>query len=181
MTDTSMIVTLYQGDRYLPYLLQIAEENFRNMKLRLGLDCELILVNDDPRKILPIKGGEKSWGEIIVRNLEENRGIHGARQSGVKLAKGRYLVFLDQDDKISGSYLASQREKIGDNDAVVCNGYLTKYCMDVKWCIYASPEAQEQVSDLDKYLSQGNQHLSPPRATSGKRGRQFLRYGWAVP
>ncbi|MCI9446037.1 MAG: glycosyltransferase [Lachnospiraceae bacterium] len=161
MTDTSMIVTLYQGDRYLPYLLQIAEENFRNMKLRLGLDCELILVNDDPRKILPIKGGEKSWGEIIVRNLEENRGIHGARQSGVKLAKGRYLVFLDQDDKISGSYLASQREKIGDNDAVVCNGYLTKYCMDVKWCIYASPEAQEQVSDLDKYLSQGNQIISP--------------------
>ncbi len=70
MTDTSMIVTLYQGDRYLPYLLQIAEENFRNMKLRLGLDCELILVNDDPRKILPIKGGEKSWGEITQLGRE---------------------------------------------------------------------------------------------------------------
>lgn len=161
MTDTSLIVTLYQGDRYLPYLLQIAEENFRNMRLRLGLDCELILVNDEPGEKLPIEGEKKSWGEIVVCNHEENRGIHGARQSGAKLARGRYLVFLDQDDKISGSYLASQRERIGDCDAVVCNGYLTKYCMDVKWYIYASPEAQEYVSDLEKYLSQGNQIISP--------------------
>ncbi len=74
MTDTSMIVTLYQGDRYLPYLLQIAEENFRNMKLRLGLDCELILVNDDPRKILPIKGGGEGLGGNYCTQLGREPG-----------------------------------------------------------------------------------------------------------
>lgn len=161
MIDTSLIITLYQGNQYLPYLLQIAEENFKRMKMQMGLDCELILVNDEPGIELPVQEGKNSWGEIIVCSSKVNCGIHGARKLGVKKARGQYLIFLDQDDKISVNYLVSQRKEIGDWDAVVCNGYLTRYCMAVKWNIYAFPEAHSRVADLEKYLSQGNQIISP--------------------
>lgn len=161
MIDTSLIITLYQGNQYLPYLLQIAEENFKNMRMQMGLDCELILINDEPGNKLPVEEGKKNWGEIVVCNLKENQGIHGARQSGAKLARGRYLVFLDQDDKITGNYLISQRKKIGNCDAVVCNGYRTEYGMDVKWYIYPSTREQENVAIIENYLSEGNLIVSP--------------------
>ncbi len=168
MIDTSLIVTLYQGNRYLPYLLQIAEVNFINMKKQMGVDCELIFVNDEPGNKLPVKGGVRTWGEVIVCNLEENQGIHGARQSGAKLARGSYLIFLDQDDKISEDYFVSQRRKIGNCEAVVCNGYLTKRDKDVKSHIYKSLEELEKVTDLENYLSQENQIVSPGQVLLNK-------------
>lgn len=161
MIDTSLIITLYQGNQYLPYLLQIAEENFRNMRRQMGRDCELILINDEPGNKLSVEEGENSWGEIVVCNLKENRGIHGSRQLGAKLARGRYLIFLDQDDKITGNYLISQRKKMGNCDAVVCNGYMTEYGKEAKWYIYASVGEQGKVAILENYLTEGNLIISP--------------------
>lgn len=161
MIDTSLIVTLYQGNQYLPYLLQIAEANFINMKKQMGLDCEIIFVNDEPGKKLPVQGSVRTWGEIVVCNAEKNQGIHGARQRGVKLARGRYLIILDQDDKIEEDYIVSQRSKIGNCAAVVCNGYFTESGKSVKWHIYNSLEEQKNAEDLEKYLSEKNQIISP--------------------
>lgn len=129
--------------------------------MQMGLRAELVLVNDEPGNKLPVREGKNNWGEIVVCNQEENQGIHGARQSGVRLARGRYVVFLDQDDKIYGNYLVSQRKKIEDNDAVICNGYRTEYGMDVKWRIYAFPEEHHKAVVLENYLCEGNQIISP--------------------
>lgn len=161
MIDTSLIVTLYQGDQYLPYLLQIAEANFINIKKQMGLDCELIFVNDEPGKRLPVQGSVRTWGEVVVCNSEKNQGIHGARQLGLKLARGNYLVMLDQDDKITEDYFVSQRSKIGNCAAIVCNGYFTEHGKSVKQHIYNSLEEQKKAADLEKYLSEKNQIISP--------------------
>ncbi len=168
MIDTSLIIPLYQGKQYLPYLFDIIAENFRNMKVQLGLACELILVNDEPGSVLSL-GGENICGKVTVCNLERNHGIHGARQAGLKLAKGEYVVFLDQDDKITGNYLVSQRAKIGNKDAVVCNGYLTKYCMSIRQHIYTSFEEMKNATDLDSYFSKGNQIISPGQVLIRKK------------
>lgn len=139
------------------------------MKVQMGLNCELILINDEPGNELPIEAGKYSWGEIIVCNHKKNQGIHGARQSGAKQARGQYIVFLDQDDKIAGDYLISQRKKIENSDAVVCNGYITESGKGVKWYIYAFQAEQENVSILEEYLSQGNLIISPGQVLLRKK------------
>lgn len=116
-TLISVIVPLYCGEKYIfKIILQVEEA-----KKAVGnlADIELIFINDYPEE--KISADLVGHGiEIKLFNLTENKGIHGARVEGLGRSGGRYVLFLDQDDKISPKYFLSQLCKIGKNDAVVC-------------------------------------------------------------
>lgn len=115
MTDISIIVPIYHGMKYIDQMInqvELAAEEYDG-------ETELLFVNDDPEA--PILN-ELFSEKIIIRtyNSEYNCGIHGARVKGLLLSSGKYILFLDQDDKISPAYFKSQMKKLGDADAVVC-------------------------------------------------------------
>ena len=65
--------------------------------------------------------------DIRYVRLEENKGLSHARNLGVKMAKGQFVVFLDADDYVHKDFLYLERTIMGLNpllDAVSCDYYL---------------------------------------------------------
>ncbi len=117
MYDVSVIVPIYYGKKYIEQLVQQVKACWKCAEGKIGI--ELLLVNDAPDDPLP-QDYFSECVEIVVLNTEVNRGVQGARVKGIEKSRGKYILFLDQDDKIATEYLKSQLGKIGDYDAVVC-------------------------------------------------------------
>lgn len=158
MIDISVIIPIYKGKKYITYWLDILSENFRRLEKKYNVECELIFINDYPDEKIELLYNKKN---LYIYNLEKNRGIQGARVFGYYKAVGNYVVFLDQDDKISEDYLLSQRENIGNADAIVCNGYIKCLWMQGKRTIYTQNTLFESIQDSKNYFVQRNEILSP--------------------
>lgn len=100
MPKVSIIVPVYNTEQYLPRCIDsILAQTFT--------DFELILVND---------GSTDNSGKIcdeyalidsrIAVVHRENGGANRARETGVKIAKGTWIMFVDSDDFIYKSSLA---------------------------------------------------------------------------
>ena len=98
----SIIIAIYNTGEFL-------EESIESIiKQTIGFeDVELILVDDgstDNSKDICLKYTEK-YPKNINYIYQENQGQATARNNGMKIAKGKYLNFLDSDDKLELSAL----------------------------------------------------------------------------
>ena len=82
----------------------------RSLEEQTVQDFEVIVVNDggrDPGAVLdafrPRLGG---GGRLTVVHHDRNRGLAAARNTGLRLARGRYVGFLDDDDRLLPQHLA---------------------------------------------------------------------------
>lgn len=153
----SVIIPLYKGKKYVSDLVEQIERNSCMLKCDDHYaKIELIFVNDYPQEKIvleQIKGGSISCIQCI--SLAYNLGVHGARVEGLKYSKGKYILFLDQDDYIEDCYLQRQLEYIQDNDAVLCNGWYRN-----RRIIYQNDEKQRNAASKDGYL-RNNTIVSP--------------------
>lgn len=88
----SIIVPVYNVEKYIEQCI----ESIINQK---EIDFELILVNDGStdRSLDICKEYKKRNDRIKIIN-QKNQGVSSARNNGVKLAKGKYIMFVDSDD-----------------------------------------------------------------------------------
>lgn len=158
MIDISVIIPIYKGEKYLDYWIDILAKNFSEYQKEYKEQCEVIFVNDYPEE----KAKLPDCGlNATLYHLEKNQGIHGARVFGYRKAKGTYIVFLDQDDKIAENYLVCQRKCIGLADAVVCNGYRERLWMRGRWALYTQNEQLQRIEDKNFLFMGGNAIKSP--------------------
>lgn len=91
--SVSVIIPVYNSARYLAQTLDSAlAQSFQ--------DFEIILVDDgstDNSKEIIADYLEKHPGRLVYL-YQENKGIAGARNTGIVAAKGRYIALLDADD-----------------------------------------------------------------------------------
>lgn len=91
----SVIVPIYNGEKYIRKTI----DSLLNQKYD---NIELILVNDgstdNSLKICEEYSAQDS--RIVIIN-KQNEGISAARNSGLEIAKGDYISFIDQDDEIT--------------------------------------------------------------------------------
>lgn len=117
----SVIVPIYYGKKYISDIFEMMKENLHYSTLHFEL--ELIFINDSPDE--DIREEElavyKGIHLVLIIN-EENKGIHYSRLRGLEAARGKYILFLDQDDRIENNYFESQLRHIGNADVVVANG-----------------------------------------------------------
>lgn len=113
----SVIVAVYQAEDYIHRCLKsILTQTFG--------DFELILIDDGSTD----KSGEicdeyaKSDSRVSVIH-KSNEGLTAARQDGLNLANGEYLIYCDPDDWIDSTLLESLTEEAyrGDYDMVICD------------------------------------------------------------
>lgn len=93
----SVIVPVYNVEKFLPRCL--------DSLLRQGLEVgeyEVICVNDgSPDGSAAILAEyERKHPEVFKVITQENRGLGGARNSGMKVARGEWITFVDSDDYI---------------------------------------------------------------------------------
>ena len=90
----SIIVPVYNVEKYLARCIH-------DIQKQIFKDFELILVNDgstdSSRKIC--EEFEKKDNRITVVN-QNNKGLPGARNTGLKKSQGKWIIFIDSDDRI---------------------------------------------------------------------------------
>lgn len=131
------------------------EENWKSVNKIEPISIEMVLVNDFPDEKLEIKEQlikNISWIEITNK---QNCGIHFSRVQGLLYSSGDYVLFLDQDDKISPVYIREQIVEMESADAIICNG------KNLSNLIYRNQEELNRAVEMKEYLKGNNQIVSP--------------------
>ncbi len=112
MKKFSFIIPVYNCAGYLTECV--------NSILAVGMNYyEIILVND---------GSKDNSAQVCKRLLEtndsikylyqENRGVSAARNRGISIATGDYVIFLDADDTIDSSLMKKALHMVEENDGI---------------------------------------------------------------
>ncbi len=91
----SVIIPVYNFEKYLESCLDsVINQSFKNIEIICVNDCS----TDNSLSIL--KRYADKDDRIIIVDKKENQGLLSARKSGVSIADGDYIVFVDSDDYI---------------------------------------------------------------------------------
>jgi glycosyltransferase involved in cell wall biosynthesis len=71
-------------------------------------DYEIIVINDGAPDTVELEAVLERYRDRIVYLKHENRGLSEARNTAIRVARGRYLALLDPDDLWEPEYLAAQ-------------------------------------------------------------------------
>lgn len=94
----SVILPVYNGENYLRFAIEsVLDQTFK--------DFELIVIDDGSKDSTPEIA--RSYGEQVRYVHQENTGVAGAFNHGLRLAAGRYISWLSHDD----IYLPEKLEK----------------------------------------------------------------------
>lgn len=116
MAKVSIIVPVYNVEKYLRKCL----DSLINQTLK---DIEIICVNDGSKDNSPkiLEEYAKKDNRIIVIN-QENAGLSVARNSGIDIAKGEYIGFVDSDDWIDLDFFEKLYYSATSNDTDIAVG-----------------------------------------------------------
>ena len=157
MCDISVVVPLYKGKKFIKRIMEMISSNASQLCYRLNV--ELILINDYPQEKISCDFINSSPNfKLVICENKRNMGIHASRIAGFHNSKGKYILFLDQDDLIADDYLLSQWQLISDADVVVCNG------IQKNKLIYLNRKTQENILYIDEWIKGVNLIISPGQA-----------------
>lgn len=107
----SVIMPVYNAVNYVGNAIQsVLEQSYQ--------EFELILIDDgsdDGSEQICKNYGDKYQNIVYVR--QDNKGICAARNAGIKLARGKFIAFIDHDDFYKSDYLKLMLEKQNKADA----------------------------------------------------------------
>lgn len=111
----SIVVPVYNTEKYLDECLESAEnQTYKNL--------EIICVNDGSTDgSLTILENHAKKDERIVIISQENQGLSGARNTGMSVATGKYIYFLDSDDVLLPYAMEKAVELLEKHDADALN------------------------------------------------------------
>lgn len=137
MDKISVIVPIYKVENYLEKCLNsITNQTYKNL--------EIILIDD---------GSPDNCGEICERYAlederikvihKENGGLSAARNTGIDVSTGKYVVFVDSDDWIAEDYCEVLFDALVNNDA------------DVAAVDYYMIDENEKILNIDSQTDDG--------------------------
>lgn len=117
--EISVIIPVYNLENWIERCVtSIMEQTFQ--------EYEVIIIDDgstdeSEKKLLSLKA---QYNDKIHVCFQKNAGQANARNNGLRIAKGKYVVFIDGDDYVSSDFLEKLYNKIHSEnlDCVVC-GY----------------------------------------------------------
>lgn len=114
----SIIIPVFNAEDYLDRCLEsIFEQSFTSY--------EVILVDDGSTDSSPMICDRYSATDPRIRTIHKpNGGVSSARNAGINLADGEYLMFVDSDDALLPDALERIMEEVFGEDVVIC-GYTT--------------------------------------------------------
>lgn len=123
----TFIVPAYNTDRYL-------EECLNSMVKQTGSNYEVVVVDDcssDDTSAIAMKFREVSPVITVVKH-DQNLGLGAARNSGLKLARGKYVSFIDSDDFLDPYFVENLTRHILKFDSDLILTLPKVYCHKTK-------------------------------------------------
>ena len=113
----SIIIPVYNTEKYLDACIDsLVNQTFK--------DCEFIFINDgsiDSSSEILNKLASKDTRVIVIN--QDNQGVSIARNNGLKIARGKYIGFVDADDWVENDMYQILYDEIefSYTDLVMCN------------------------------------------------------------
>lgn len=112
----SVIIPVYNCEKKIKETIQnIEEQTYQNL--------EIIIINDGSTDSTMTVLQEVSKKDSRIHVLQqENQGVSVARNTGIKYSHGKYLIFIDADDRISADMIQKMYKKAEENNSevVIC-------------------------------------------------------------
>ena len=131
----SIIVPIYNSEKYLDKLLNnLIHQTYKNI--------EIILIDDGSiDNSLNICNKFKQSDHRIKVISKKNEGVSFARNKGIKVSSGDYVVFVDSDDNVNIDYIKTLLDNVIDKKCLVkCN-----YKKKLKIGLYNSGDFLEKI------------------------------------
>ena len=151
----SFIIPVYNCEKYITTCISsiLSLAYFKN-------SFEVILVNDGS-----IDNSESIIRDIIHDNPnvllinQNNLGASSARNAGLKAAQGKYIWFVDADDKINSPFLKKALEIISNDDSheLLCFNHYKETNSELIPC--TDYNAEKVISGLDFYKNRPSGYL----------------------
>ncbi|HET6979224.1 MAG TPA: glycosyltransferase [Pyrinomonadaceae bacterium] len=105
MKKVSVIIPAYSAARFIGAALDsVFAQTYR--------DYEVVVVNDGSPDTPELEEVLKPYAGKIEYIVQENRGLSGARNSGIRAAHGEFVALLDADDIWEPNYLERQFQEL---------------------------------------------------------------------
>lgn len=145
----SIIMPVYNTEKYITKSIEsVLNQTFT--------DFELICVNDKTKdKAFDIcKEYSKKDNRIICIDLASNVGVSETRNSGLEIARGKYVCFLDSDDELKKQSLEELNDVIQENKPqLIIFGYQNIYSDKSTSSVLASLDSQLlDKSSINKFV-----------------------------
>ena len=111
----SVILPVYNVEEYLCKCVDsVLAQTYRNLEVILVDDGSM----DNSSKLCEEYAKKDNRIKVIH---QKNGGLSAARNTGIKIAKGKYIAFLDADDELRNDFLQKMFDAIVKKDADVVN------------------------------------------------------------
>lgn len=146
----SVIVPIYKVEDYLHRCVDsIINQTYTNL--------EIILVDDGSPDNCPMICDEYAEKDSRIRVVhKKNGGLSDARNAGLAIATGEYIMFIDSDDFVDIEMMESMMKNMVDNnvDMVVCN---IKYVYEDREVVKynQSDRILDRYEAMEEYLKDG--------------------------
>ena len=126
MTKVSVLIAVYNAERYLKECLDsVCSQSLRDIQIICINDCS----TDASAQILDSYAMHDARIDVI--HLHENRGQAFARNEGLKVADGEFVMMLDSDDWLDKDAIEkAYRDIIADEENDCCLFDLIQYYQD---------------------------------------------------
>lgn len=127
----SIILPIYNMQDYVAECLEsVINQTYK--------DIEIICVNDFSmdNSMTIVKTYAERDNRIKIVNNDRNRGLGGARNAGLDIAKGEYIMFCDTDDKVEPDFVEELYININkyNSDMAFCDVKLLNSDGSITWC-----------------------------------------------
>ena len=104
----SVIIPCYNTARFVAETLEsVFAQTYKNF--------EVVVVNDGSPDTPALEQAIEPWRDRVVYLHTENCGLAGARNNGIRAAKGELIALLDSDDTWAPNYLEVQVRKLDED------------------------------------------------------------------
>lgn len=123
----SCIITTYNRAEYIERALRsVINQSYRNIEIIVVDDGSI----DDTSKIIA-----RIKDDRIIYVYQNNSGAQAARNKGIKLARGKYIAFLDSDDIWMDNKLDVQLKKLEENKADIIISRFLRHSNGESYCV----------------------------------------------
>ncbi len=115
----SVIIPIYNREKYL-------ERCINSVLDQAGVETEIILIDDGSTDRSPQMIDDYALKSTNIKAVHTaNGGVSRARNTGLDIATGGYITFVDSDDYLSPDALCSMKKAMDDNGADYCIGKIS--------------------------------------------------------
>lgn len=150
--NISVIIPVYNASQSIVFLLD-------DIKQAHNSKVEYIFVNDGSNDNSEdiIKNFKKNNKNINIKYLKKNNGgVSSARNYGLSKVKGKYVIFVDSDDRLSPNFVKQYYEKIVENktdlEVFTLNKTISSTNIKVISRISYKTIASKKIYDRNQYL-----------------------------